>query len=83
MFFCKCPTIRKFLPEKEKRKTENIYGNFFGTFHFDSRNLLTVHFLAIFLPITVDLLEKPGNTNYTGRSSTVDLLIKITCFVKK
>ncbi len=25
----------------------------------------------------------PGNTNWRGRLSTVDLLIKVTCFVKK
>ncbi len=26
---------------------------------------------------------KPGNTNCRGRLSTVDLLIKVACFVKK
>jgi hypothetical protein len=28
-------------------------------------------------------IPKPGNTNLGGKLSTVDLLIKVTCFVKK
>ncbi len=28
------------------------------------------------------LIAKPGNTNCRGRLSTVDLLIKVACFVK-
>ncbi len=30
-----------------------------------------------------ELIERAGNTNIRGRLSTVDLLIKVACFVKK
>jgi hypothetical protein len=29
------------------------------------------------------MIGLPGNTNYGGRLSTIDLLIKVACFVKK
>jgi hypothetical protein len=29
------------------------------------------------------ILSKPGNTNWVGRISTVDLLIKLACFVNE
>jgi hypothetical protein len=29
------------------------------------------------------ILSKPGNANWGGRLSTVDLLIKVACFVKE
>ncbi len=34
-------------------------------------------------PSLSPLTSQPGNTNWGGRLSTVDLLIKVACFVKK
>ncbi len=35
------------------------------------------------LRVGLQMMGLPGNTNYGGRLSTVDLLIKVACFVKK
>jgi hypothetical protein len=44
--------------------------------------ILIIVMLNVAAPQAI-LLAYPRNTNFRGRLSTVDLLIKVACFVKK